>query len=153
MTKNEALSKAMKLCSGREYAPSELEQKILGWNVPMEITQEIIQELIKEKFLDEFRMARYFVNDKYRFNKWGKVKIRYFLQQKGISGTAITEALNQINNSEYLSTLKEELLKKKKTIKDTDEFHIKAKLFQFASGRGFEAEVIYTLLGNLSEQT
>lgn len=146
MTKNEALSRAMKLCSIKEYAPMEIEQKITDWDVADDIVAEIISELIKEKFLDEFRMARYYTNDKFRFNKWGKIKIKFMLQQKKISREAITEAMEQISDLEYIAVLKAELTKKRKSIKDTDDYKVKAKLFQFASGRGFEADVIYKLL-------
>jgi regulatory protein len=149
MTINEALTKAMKLCSVKEYAPSEIEQKLKSWEIPDEAVHSIITTLTEEKFLDEFRMARYFVNDKIRFNKWGRVKIKFMLQQKKLTPEVITEALNQVNEEKYLETLLNELVKKKKTIKDTDEYKIKAKLFQFASGRGFEADIIYKMMDKI----
>ena len=146
MTTNEALTKAMKLCSVKEYAPSEIEQKLKSWELNDDAIATIIETLRSEKFLDEFRMARYFVNDKLRFNKWGKVKIRYMLQQKKLAPAAVYEAIDQVNEEEYLRILLSELLKKKKTIKDIDAYKIKAKLFQFASGRGFEADIIYKII-------
>ena len=146
MTKNEALSKAMKLCSIKEYAPVEIKQKLIDWGVSENIIIEIITDLTKEKFLDEFRMARYFTNDKLRFNKWGKIKIKFMLQQKKICREAITEAMEQISDLEYIAILKGELTKKRKSIKETDDYKVKAKLFQFTSSRGFEADVIYKLL-------
>lgn len=149
MTKNEALTKAMKLCSTKEYAPQEIEQKLLNWGLDDTVVSDIMETLKKEKFLDEFRMARYFANDKLKFNKWGKVKIKYMLQQKKISREAISEALEQIDEGIYHKILKEELTKKRKTIKDTDEYQIKAKLFQFASGKGFEGDEIYRMIEKL----
>lgn len=143
MTATEALSKAMKLCSTKEYSPFEVEQKLDAWGVSSDIIAEVIDTLKQEKFLDEFRMARYFANDKLKFNKWGKIKIKMMLQQKKVSPEAISEALAQIDESLYQRILREELTKKRKTIKDKDEYHIKGKLFQFASGRGFEGDVIY----------
>jgi regulatory protein len=146
MTTQEALSKAMKLCSTREYAPSEIEQKLSGWGLANSAISEIIDKLQEEKFLDEFRMARYFANDKLKFNKWGKLKIKFMLQQKKVSREAIAEALEQIAEETYLKILSEELTKKRKTMKDTDEYQIRAKLFQFAAGRGFEGDVVYRVL-------
>lgn len=146
MTREQALSKAMKLCSTKEYAPFEIEQKLESWGLSEELIMPVIEELKKEKFIDEFRMARFFANDKLRFNKWGKVKIRFMLFQKKLSKEAISEAIEQINAEEYLKIIKEELSKKRKTIKQTDEYTVKAKLFQFASGRGFEADLIYKLI-------
>ncbi|HEY4789557.1 MAG TPA: regulatory protein RecX [Bacteroidales bacterium] len=149
MTTNEALNKAMKLCSSKEYAPFEIEQKLKDWGLAEVAVVEIIDTLKKEKFLDEFRMSRYFANDKLKFNKWGKVKIKYMLQQKRVSQEAISEALDQIDEELYLKILGEELAKRRKTVKDTDEYRIKAKLFQFASGRGFEGDVIYQILDKI----
>ena len=97
MTNNEALGRAMKLCSTKEYAPFEIEQKFVEWGLTDVETVQLIKVLQDEKFIDEFRMARFFANDKLRFNKWGKVKIKYALQQKKVSREAINEALEQIN--------------------------------------------------------
>ena len=152
MTKNEALSRAMKLCSVKEYAPFEIEQKLMDWGITEEFSKDIIAELVKEKFLDEFRMARYFANDKLRFNKWGKVKIKFMLQQKRICKEAISEALAQIVESAYIDVLKEELIKKRKSIRDADDYFVKAKLFQFATGRGFESDLIYKMLDKVVHQ-
>ena len=149
MTTNEALSRTMKLCSSKEYAPFEIEQKLRDWGLVDAAVSEVIDTLRKEKFLDEFRMARYFANDKLKFNKWGKVKIKFMLQQKKVSSEAISEALEQIDEDTYRKILAEELVKKRKAIKDTDEYQVKAKLFQFASGRGFEGDVIYKLLDKI----
>ena len=150
MTISEALTKAMKICSTKEYAPFDIEQKLLGWGISNGEAVEVIDTLKKEKFLDEHRMARFFANDKLKFNKWGKVKIKFMLQQKKLSREAISEAILQMDEKAYQNILSEELVKKRKTIKDTDDYQIKAKLFQFASGRGFEADMIYRILNKKS---
>ena len=152
MTTQEALSRAMKLCSTKEYALFEIEQKLLTWGLSDNDIAEVIDELKKEKFLDEFRMARYFANDKLKFNKWGKIKIKVMLQQKKVLPDAISEARGQIDETTYQKILLEELAKKRKTIKDTDEYHIKAKQFQFAAGRGFEGDMIYKVLDKVTKK-
>jgi regulatory protein len=149
MTINEGLSKAMKLCSSKEYAPFEIEQKLIEWGLTEDDALKVVETLRTEKFLDEFRMARYFANDKLKFNKWGRVKIKYMLQQKKLSREAIAEALNQLNEEEYLTILTSELKKKYKTIKDTEEYIVRAKLAQFASGRGFEVDLIYKVIDKM----
>ena len=37
-----------------------------------------------EKYLDNLRFAISFVHDKFRFNKWGKIKLAYALRQKQV---------------------------------------------------------------------
>lgn len=39
-------------------------------------SERIIARLLKERFIDESRYTRFFVNDKLRFNKWGRDKNR-----------------------------------------------------------------------------
>ena len=151
MTKDEALSRVMKMCSVKEYAPSEIEQKLSEWGIEHVHIEEILNTLIEDKFLDEARMARYFANDKLRFNKWGKVKIKFMLRQKKLNNESITEALAQINDLEYNTILLNELAKKRKAIKDTDDYTIRAKLMQFAIGRGFETDLIYKAIDKLKK--
>lgn len=149
MTNNEALSKAMKLCSVKEYAVFEIHEKLLSWGVFQDECNTILKHLQDEKFIDEFRMARFYANDKLRFNKWGRVKIKFMLQQKKVDKQAISQALDTIEEELYQNILSEELHKKNKSLKDTDPYIIKAKLYQFATGRGFESEIIYRNLNKL----
>jgi regulatory protein len=150
MDKNEALQRSMKLCSTKEYAPLEISQKITDWGLSSEDAETIVNSLIKEKFIDEYRFARFFVNDKIKFNKWGKIKITILLRQKGVSKEAIEEALQHFSAEEYNLILTNELTKKLKSIKTTDKYIIKGKLFQFGTSRGFESDLIYKLLNKLN---
>ena len=50
----------------------------------------------------------------------------------------IKNALEEINEKDYDILLENELLKKLKTIKDTDEYTIKSKLLRYALSKGFE---------------
>lgn len=149
MSTEYALNRCMKLCSTKEYAPSDMFKKLTNWGITEPAAEKIIAQLKNEKFLDEFRFARYFANDKFRFNKWGKAKIKLMLRNKDISDDAINEALSQINLEEYNEIIFNELKKKRKTIKDTDPYMIRGKLFQFAAGRGIEADVIHKLIDQL----
>lgn len=152
MTTDYALNKCMKLCSTKEYAPSDIFKKLVDWGITEPAAEKIIAQLKKEKFLDEFRFARYFANDKFRFNKWGKAKIKLILRNKDISDDAINEALSQINMDEYNEIIFNELKKKRKTLKDTDPYMIRGKLFQFAAGRGIEADVIHKLIDKIIKE-
>ena len=150
MDNNVALQRCMKLCSTKEYAPFEISQKISDWGLSTENAETIVNSLIQEKFIDEFRFARFFVNDKIKFNKWGKIKITMLLRQKGVSKEAIEEALQNFNTEEYNNILTNELTKKLKTIKTTDKYIVRGKLFQFGISRGFESDLIYKLLNKLN---
>src|SRR5512145_3427509 len=97
MDKNDALQRCMKLCSTKEYAPQEIIDKVILWGITESDAAEIVKALEAEKFLDTFRFARYYVNDKIKFNKWGRIKIGLLLKQKKVPAAAINEAFAQCN--------------------------------------------------------
>ena len=147
ITYQKALSKAAALCSKSEKCISDIRTKLFQWKLPSHEHDQIIDYLISEKFIDEERFARHFVRDKFRFNQWGRVKIRYHLSGKGIEGSLINEAIaNEIDDEQYLVVLKKLAKEKLKTIKAETDFARKGKLMQFLSGRGFELDAISKIL-------
>lgn len=132
------LHRAAAYCSAAERCIQDVEKKVRDAGLPPEAADRIIKKLQAEKFLDETRFARFFVNDKLRFNKWGRIKIGYELRRKNIPGNIREEALDGIDEKEYNSILLSLLKEKKRTIRSknhTDGFY---KLLRFAAGRGFE---------------
>ena len=124
----------------------DIYQKLIAWECDVNMANEILQLLIEEKFIDNSRYAQFFVNDKFRFNKWGKIKLSYMLKQKNISGKIINMALEQIDETEYLETLEKLLQEKIRKIKFKNQFDRKAKLMRFAQSRGFESELVFKLI-------
>jgi len=59
----------------------------------------IVERLVQEKFIDEERYAIAFAKDKFRFSGWGRIKIRYALQQKRIGNNDIVNALSLIDEA------------------------------------------------------
>ena len=78
------------------------------------------------------------MSDKLRFNKWGRVKINYELQKRGIAAEIRSEAMDSIPEQLYEDTLLDLLRGKMKTIRGKDERERYLKLLRFAAGRGFE---------------
>lgn len=152
MDKTVALQKCMKLCSTKEYAPQEINEKLSSWGCNNYDIEEILQKLFDEKFLDVNRYARNYIHDKIKFNKWGKTKIELMLKQKMIPPSAIKEAFEQFDTDQYSQILLLELRKKLKTIKETDTYIIRGKLFQFAASRGFENDLIHKTIDVLLKQ-
>jgi len=109
----------------------------------------ILITLENEKFIDEARYSGTYTRDKLRLNKWGKVKIRYMLLQKKIPEYIISNALDEIDDGYYSDILNEELLKKRKSIRGSNAFELRGKLFRFAQQKGFETGLIYSLLDDI----
>ncbi len=149
MNYKEALVKASALCARQEKCIFDIEKKLYDWNVDQSDKEKIISQLIDEKFIEEERYVRTYVKDKFIFNRWGKIKIKYQLKAKGIQGKIVDHELDQINTTDYKSTLVQLLMLKRKTIKGNDEFKIKNSLLRYASSRGFEPELIYQVIDNI----
>lgn len=145
----EMLHRAAAYCSTAERCIQDVEKKIKAAGLSPEENDRILSRLLKERFIDENRFARYFVNDKLRFNKWGRIKINYELQKKGIPSSIRQEALETIDENEYEQTLYSLLKSKKGSTKGKDERDIYLKLVRFASGRGFEGSIISLCLRRL----
>ena len=138
LSEPEMLHRAAAYCSAAERCIQDVEKKIKAAGLTGEESDRIIARLLKERFIDESRFARYFVNDKLRFNKWGRIKISYELQRKGIPADIRAEALAGIDEQEYQDILSSLLKSKKKTTRGKDERDVYTKLLRFAAGRGFE---------------
>jgi regulatory protein len=142
----EALMRASAICSRQEQCAGHIREKLRGWNVNEDDAKRIIEKLQEENFLNDHRYATFFVKDKFRLNRWGKIKISYYLRQKGINGETIREALEQINQEDYFQTCMDLIQKKSATLKEKNQMARKAKLFRFASNRGFESDLIHRIL-------
>ncbi|MDR0810799.1 MAG: RecX family transcriptional regulator [Paludibacter sp.] len=141
-TREELLHKAASYCSISEHCVLDVEEKLVSWEVPEKDKQFIIKSLLKDNFINEQRYTMAFVKDKFRFNKWGKIKISLALRQKNIDSELINNALNFIDEGEYDEMLATILKTKLKTLKWEYEYEKMGKLFAFAQNRGFENAVI-----------
>ncbi len=146
-----ALSRAMALCSRREYCTADIRTKLLAWGAGENDTERILGTLIKENFLNEARYTEAFVKDKFTGNKWGKVKIAAHLKSKSIPGDLIRHALESIDDELYIRTLREIIHSHRKSVKAKNLFDLKGKLLRFGLSRGFESHLLYDLLNSTDE--
>jgi regulatory protein len=144
-----ALKRAAALCSSQEQCSSHIREKLNNWKISDSDAERIIDLLKKERFLDDQRYATFYVRDKFRFNGWGKVKLRVMLRQKEIPLPVIEEALNQIDPELYKQTCTRLISEKSASLKEANQFKRKGKLFRYAAQRGFESDLIHQILSYL----
>ena len=142
ITETEALSRVAAYCSTAEHCRAEITEKLQRWSIPYDAIDRILARLEQEKYIDEERYCRAFVRDKYRFDKWGKVKIGQALQLKKIPQSVYFPFLNEIDEQEYLSILSGLLAAKRKSVRAENEYERNNKLVRFALSRGFEMKDI-----------
>jgi regulatory protein len=142
LTEQEAMYRCAAFCSTAERCVQDVDKKLERWEIPSPARKTILVKLQQEGFLDESRYCRAFVNDKFKFSKWGKNKIYYALKQKQISEENIQNALQQIDAEENRDTLMQLIRQKRKSVKGKDDYEIRMKLMRFALGRGFGVDEI-----------
>ena len=121
LNEQEMLHRMAAYCSSAERCEQDVRQKLVKAELEPEAVSRIINRLRQEKFIDEARFARAFVSDKFRFNHWGKYKIRCELLRKEISEEEIELALSSLEMEEYDQVLMDLLKTKMKSVKAKDE--------------------------------
>ncbi len=142
LTDIEAWNRASAYCSVAEHCRSEVADKLQKWGISKSVASGILDRLEKENYINEERFCRAFVNDKYRFSKWGKIKISQALQQKNIPDAIYRPSFDMIDQDEYLNLLRNLLSTKMKNIRAESEYEKNGKLIRFALSRGFEMKDI-----------
>ena len=137
-------------CSKKEYCSADVLAKLRRWELPEKDIAEIIAFLVKNRFFDDTRVAEAYARDKFRFNRWGKLKIAQMLRRKQVADSVIGQALAALPEEDTDATCMELLRQKNKSIKDEDPYKRKAKLIRFALSRGFEYETVNRCLSHLA---
>lgn len=146
LSKEEALRKSQDICARSERCCADIKNKHKQWGISHEDSEAICELLIHDKFIDETRYAKSFAKDKFRFQKWGKIKISFQLKSKSLHSDIIIEALNNINQEDYAEMLEHEISQKAHSLKEKDPFKRKVKLMRFASQRGYESELAFEII-------
>ena len=143
---SEALAFAAAFCSAAEHCESEILEKTARFELEYEEQTKMVQRLQQEGFLDEKRYVKAFVSDRFRFNKWGRIKIRYMLRQKGLSAELTEEGLGLIPDEDYQEMLLTLLKQKGPSVKSKSKYELRGKMLRYAAGRGFEPALISACL-------
>lgn len=142
LTPAEALNKASAYCTLCERCTSEVTSKLTQWGIEPSEQIKIIERLQQEGFIDEERYCRAFVNDKVRFNRWGRIKIRAVLSEKRLPRELVSEAIENINEDEYMNALAEVISAKRRELKGKDDYAAQQKIMRHAASRGYEPSLI-----------
>ena len=146
LSEPEALNRAAAYCTTCERCVYEVCNKLAAWGMNSAQQMRIVERLKKENFIDEARFCRAFVNDKVRFNRWGRLKISLALREKRLDSAAVNEALDAIDNDEYMSALKTVVAAKRKELKGKDDYLSRQKILRYAVSRGFETSLIMNVM-------
>jgi regulatory protein len=144
LTPDEALQKMERFCAYRERCPKEVRSKLAECGLSHADAEQIYQVLQEDKFFNEERFAMAFAGGKFRYNYWGRVRIRQELRMRDISPNLVSQALESIDQTEY-EALIQKLLDKKREQYEKDP-NAREKTAASVIRAGFEMELVFRFL-------
>jgi regulatory protein len=144
LTPDEALAKMEHFCAYRDRCPKEVRAKLAELGVRGAEAEQIFEALKEDGFFDEKRFALAFAGGKFRVNHWGRVRIRQELSMRDIAPAVIQQALDSIEEEDYLKLLAQ-LLEKKRRQYDGDP-QAREKAAASLVRAGFERELVFQYL-------
>lgn len=151
-TKNylNSLKKIKKACSLKELCEYDINEKSKKYGLSQEETEKLIDELKKSNYINEERYCQAYINDKIKYNRWGKNKIRYTLKNKGINHYLINDKLENTDTDFYEKIVSSEIKKKANSLKKEKDYLVKKqKLIRFCYQRGYESEICESIIKNI----
>ena len=142
LSKEQALQKLKHYCGYQDRSHSEVKEKLYSLGVWKKDHDEIMAALIEENYLNEERFALAFARGKFRMKQWGRVKIKYELKQRQVSEYTIKKALKQIDEEEYMTSLKKLAEDRYASLKGEQYLVRKKKTIDYLMQKGYETGLI-----------
>ncbi len=142
-TVDEIKRKLEQYCVYQDRCHKEVEQKMREYNLIPEAKEMILLSLLQDNFLNEERFAKRFARGKFRIKHWGKQRIVRELKFRDISSYNIKTALKEIDEQDYLKTIYSITEKRNEAISEPNIYKRKRKLIDFLMRKGYENELIY----------
>ena len=154
LNKEQALQKLRHYCGYQERSHKEVKDKLYSLGLYKQDVEEAISKLIEEDYLSEERFAVSFAGGHFRSKQWGRVKISYELRKKGVSAYCISKALKEIDEEEYLKTIRHLARKKSESLdkEGLNAFARQQKIMNYMMQKGFEPQMIQQQLKANKEQ-
>ncbi len=136
--------KVMKFCSYQERSRLEVRRKMAALKMPPAEAEGLLVDLVEMNFVSDERFAESFIRGKMNIKRWGKVKMRVELHQRGISDEIINQKFDEIDDEQYFANLRY-LVEKWSRENPQGE---KVKLIKFLLSKGYEMGDINAILNS-----
>ena len=137
-------------CAFRERSRKEALDKLQSYEgIGPEVIETFMERLENESFLNEKRFAEVYARGKFNSRSWGKLKISQALKFKGVGEEEIQNALDKIEDEEYIKAALK-LAEKKAGKLDLTHQRDRSKLIAHLASKGYEYDVAYRLLREMN---
>ncbi|MBE0647128.1 MAG: RecX family transcriptional regulator [Bacteroidales bacterium] len=139
-------AKLTKYAAYQDRCSWDVEKKMKEWKVSVGTQKKLLEQLKSDGFLDDRRFAASFVRGKFRVNKWGRIRISFELRGRKLSTAIISEALLEIDEEEYLETIRTLIARKSGEINPEKTLNKREKIINFVVGKGFETDLVLRMI-------
>jgi regulatory protein len=96
----EAHEKALRFLEPRPRSTAEVKQHLMKKDIPADVITRVIEKLTGAGLLDDAAFAKYWVENREEFRPRAGRALRFELKRKGLSDTAIADAIREVDESE-----------------------------------------------------
>jgi regulatory protein len=147
-----ALQKIKHYCGYQERSHAETREKLYSFGLYKQEVEQLLSQLIEEDYLNEERYAISFAGGKFRMKQWGRVKIKYELQQKKISTYCIKKGLAAIDEADYVKCLEKLSREKLSTLRsEKNIFTKRTKLRNYLLQKGYEPALVMDQIATIDK--
>ena len=143
LSPTEAKQKIYRYCAYQERSHKEVRDKLYEYGLYRDEVEEVLAALITEGFLNEERFAKAFAGGKFRMQRWGRIKILNELEARGLTSNCIKIGMKEIEDADYIKTLREILERKLNQLDEENAFVKRDKLARYAIQKGFEPDLVW----------
>ena len=152
-TPDEALAALMRLCARAEKSEADARRLMRGWGLAEQDAEQVLGRLVRDRFIDDSRYAEAFVREKLRLSGWGEYKIRTALQRKGIDRERIDAALRHTDRPDMGERLRQQLVRKARTLRYTTPYELKTKLIRYGLSLGYDYDAVLETASAMVKET
>ncbi len=149
--KKQVISNMAALCSRSEQCSPDVRKKIIAAGITEDVAVEILNYLKEEKYIDDERYVKAYVAEKFRINKWGRIKMKYYLRMKGLPDDVIETGMESLDEERYIDLLQKTMKEKARKIKKKNKFEKMGQIIRYTQSRGFEPELIHRYMNKVLE--
>ncbi len=143
LSPTEAKQKIYRYCAYQERSHKEVRDKLYEYGLYRDEVEELLAALITEGFLNEERFAKAFAGGKFRMQRWGRIKILNELEARGLTSNCIKIGMKEIEDADYIKTLREILERKLNQLDEENAFVKRDKHARYAIQKGFEPDLVW----------
>jgi regulatory protein len=138
-----AVDYGLNLLSYRARSRSEIARRLRRKGYEDAAIEEAIARLTRAELLDDEAFARYWVDNRFRFNPRGEAMLRQELRQKGVKDQVIDTALEDYDEEDAAARAAETAIHRWRRLDPAD---LRGKLYNYLRRRGFPYALIEPVL-------